>query len=201
MAEAKLVSIKKPGDDYMLRKSVLESLLYFSIIGEHTKFPTPKNFIYNEVVRGLVSFVTGEESTFDNPEFERLRADGTRECTTHPVYEGNLWVYLTNELARGERKLRPETREVMIALLRPNMHNAQTGDKEFRPELYVHYRRFPINPSRSTWDCTTPWREYLKSEVVPSLPAEVRDDVREIGMMMRKYIQQDLEHIRKKFLW
>lgn len=180
---------KEDREKYKFRKNILEALLYCSISGNKFIFPAIERFIFSEVIKGTLEYVTGKKSNFE-PKSDR--------------YEDIMYERFQKKLKKG--LLEPEMEEALLKLLKPHWESDQWGDGEYETELYSQFTGGGLGGickviMQSTFSLDQSVIYHVKTNVLPSLSEPIKKEVNGIGKLMRKYIEQDLKYIKQRYRW
>lgn len=182
---------KEDREKFKFRKNILEALLYCSISGNKFIFPTIERFIFSEVIKGTLEYVTGKESNFE-PKEDR--------------FELVMYNHFQQQLKKGKNPLTPGMEEALLKLLEPSWESDQWSDGEYETELYRLFIGGGLGGickviMRSTFSLDQSVINHVKGKVLPSLPKPIKRDVQGIGRLMRGYIEEDLKYIKGRYHW
>lgn len=180
------------------QRGVLELILYSSITEKDCELPTIKEFILSELVSATSEYITGEEidglayrrdNGLDYPDFERILFERWQKIIKESGSKINLVIL-----------------ETITELAKPSWHSDQTGDGEYETDLYNNYQGMWGSGicnviMSSIFSLPLKTIKHIENEVVPNLPENIIKDCKEIGVIMRKYINKDLEYIRRQYHW
>lgn len=178
------------------QRGVLELILYASITEKDCELPTTREFILSELVSAASEYITGEE--IDGLGYERTaRLD-------YPKFERTVlgfWKKITEDF---KNKIHPLLLESIIELITPVWSSNAWGDGANDTELYDHFTK-DFNPIcgprvEKVFSLQLETIRRVERKVLPGLSESVAEECKRIGQIMRKYINRDLEYIRKRYL-
>ncbi len=196
-------SLKSTGNGlrrFKSERAVLEAITYFCRTPKKPRLPTIEQYILAELVNAAVEYSTGKKGEIDYRELNfSLGYRGAYEC--------RAWDYYNKQLSGAEKPC-PEIRRAIDDLLEP--HFVSPGgpcDPYYNTDLYLCWKGFAGGGicnvvMQSSFSLDEETLRKIKRETLPSLPKqEMRDDCLSIGLLMRKYVQEDLKEIKKNYHW
>jgi len=196
MTQEKTDSIKEFFRKREFQGHILEVLVYFASNMGKNRLPTIQEFILSEVVAATIEYLTGKEHIFT---YHRM--ENGKEYIT--VADG--WGWKTNEaldkaLEQFGDKLNPPFREAIAELTKLTIHYDQTKRRGYDSWLYTYYKHSICqNWMVSTFPPSVEFINKVEKDVIPSLDSETRQYCKAIACIMKKYIKQDIELIKRRY--
>ena len=162
-------------------KEILQSILVYSINHNGGIFPSAEKFIYDELIRGTVEYLTKVKCNISVP----LQSDD---------FEYNMFDYFRAELADRKRILYPGISDILLGLLKP--YSDSNGKCDIM--LYSILPEIRKKTKKSYFSIDKETISNIKREFVPKQPFKAIDNLMGIGICMRRYIKRDLEYITAK---
>ncbi|NOQ56259.1 MAG: hypothetical protein GQ477_05655 [Nanohaloarchaea archaeon] len=180
--------------DMEFDRNILQALLYYSTTEDDFMLPTIEEFILSEVVNGTLEYLDRDAGKV------RYRTRGFDRNS----FEKEIWNYFEEESSLSDREI---DSDVMASIERMASYHIVYPDGPDGPYstagLYSCFKT--VLPSgagmSSTFSLSQEVIYRVKKEVILSLSEAVRGDVEGIGKIMRRYINEDLGYIRKKYRW
>lgn len=180
------------------QRHVLEVLIYFASERGRNRLPTIEEFILSEVVAATIEYLTGAEYCFT---YHRLE-DGREYFTVADGWEWKTNKAMAEALDRFGDKLNPVLSETLKELTKLEFHYDAMGGKGHDSWLYTWYKhRICHILMVSTFSLSVEFVEKVKKEVIPLLDAETLQYCKAIATIMKKYIRQDVELIKRRYRW
>ena len=116
-----------------------------------------------------------------------------------------LWESKSNKILKqtlecfGE-KINSELKEALFGGLTLNFQ-FDHGEKWHDCSLYFWFSHSISRPPDSTFSLTVEFVEMVKGKIIPTLDAETLKHCEAIGILMRKYLEEDVKYIQEHYHW
>ena len=182
-------------DEYVYQSNLLEALIVVSTTEESFHFPTIEEFILSEVVNGVIEYcggisgkVTYAKTGDSDGRFERLLHDFFKE-----------------EMKKSSQTLNTKVNDAITAIVQPYSVHAPPERPYLHTKLYGYWNGFGcgICPvvMKSTFSLPQELIVTVKKNVLPAFSDDERKDVEGIAKAMRKYVDEDIAFIQKRYHW
>ncbi len=181
------------------KANLLEAVI---VLSQAEKIPAQNEFVLSELVNGTIEYIGGDAGKIDFQSFrdEIRRLGNVVDPFEVDPFELVLSNYLNSEIrAHPEATISPKVRDSLVQLCR-----FRPFSKSHNTEFYVILSsmrgcNYPLSIESSF---LLPYQSVKKvqNEIIPTLPETDKKDIEGIGKAMRKYIERDLEYIRKAYL-
>jgi len=174
------------------RRGLLEAILVSSTNKRQYHFPTIEKFIFDEVIRATLDYVSDKECNFER---ERIR------------FEKKMYEYFEKELSKYNGcRIDQGMKNHLLAMLKPTWSSEFWGYSAYDTELYSHFgfcggEGICEVTHKSTFSLSQDTLTKVEEKVMPSLSIYEKRDVHGIGQKMRKYIENDLVYIKQNYRW
>lgn len=175
------------------RRGILELILYSSVTQEDCKLPTEKESILSELILAAGEYVTGQES-------KGLVYDRSSDFEYPHIEDAALDYWLKVTAGHGN-KINRVLLDSITKLIIYHWASDVWGDGAHDTELYYHlvgsFDLCICGPRiEKTFSLSMETVRHIEREVLPNLSAEIIEECKKIGAIMRKYINKDLERAR-----
>lgn len=182
-------------DERNYRKNILEAILVSSIQENKNQFPAITKHILSELINGTIDYIGGNPGrlTYANSRIEPENL------------EKYFYKYLKCDLdCELKQQLNPQIRSTINELSKPYRVDGNGPDKPYLTiELYEHLGLTgnQISDKRigSTFTILPLIIKKVETQILPNLSESEIKDILGIGKAMRKYIQEDLDFIKKHY--
>ena len=188
-------------DEFEYGRGVLESLLYYGSKDNNFKLPTIEEFILSEVTNGTIDYLTGNGGKVTFKEYERpLPGKGIF------YFVHSLLKYFKEEIESSNKKIDPKVKNAIIKMVQYREVSPYPDDSYPNTDLYDYF-----NGPRGTGFCDVYMKSIfslsyelvnnIENKFLPLLSKPEKGDIEGIGKCMIKYIDEDLEYIKKTYWW
>lgn len=178
----------------LLKKSqyqfnVFAVILYFASEMGKRRIPGIKEAIFYEFRNAIIEYLTGEavSESFDQfPGFDHWQIRSNK--------------IIENAFENFGGKINIEIKEVLLGILTLNFQSDH-GEKWFDCSLYFWFSHSISKPPNSTFSLSVEFVERVKSKTIPMLDAKTIKHCEAIGVLMRKYLEEDVKYIQEHYHW
>jgi hypothetical protein len=194
----KLSDFKKSFEESKQRRRILEAILVKSTNEDSYRLPTIKEFILSEVVNGTIYHTGGKAGKLNYQKFN------------YPLderYENRLTEYFNDQMSSAKKPLNPKIDDALKKMTQCHwVYVPEPSDNYPTCELYDHFHGFAgggICPvvMESTFSLPQETVRDVQKNIIPSMSKAEKSDVRGIGKAMRRFVDEDLDYIRKHYYW
>lgn len=198
MTQEKTDSLKEFFRKGEFQGHILEVLVYFASSMGKNRLPTIQEFILSEVVAATIEYLTGKEYIFT---YHRME-NGKEYITVADGWEWKTNEALSKALKQCGDKLNPPFREAIAELTKLTIHHDQTGGRGYDSWLYTYYKLSICQSWMvSTFSFSVEFINKVKKDIIPSLEPETLKHCKAIARIMKKYVKQDIELIKRRYHW
>ena len=172
--------------------NIVKTMLYFSTRDESIELPTIEELVHSEIIHAVVDYETGKESIYQPP-----RGDYK--------LEKEMWEYFKREVPQNGR-LPLKIHNALTHILEATWERDCIGDGEYDSLFNTIFKGgfgggICEVITHSTFSLPQILIQKVEKEILPPLPCEEKTVLETIGKNMRKYIDRDLDYIRKTYHW
>ncbi len=186
-------SLKELKEKSEIRRIVLETLLYYATEKGEKVLPTMGEFVLSEVSSAVIEYLTEKECNFA---YRRYGND-------------NLWEWLSGNNKLIERvvrdfggKLNADLQKTLMSLIRVSFDHDGAGDRVYFCWLTALYKRCICDCRiKSTFSLSVEFIRKVENKTIPLLDEETIKHCQAIAKIMKKYINRDIEFIKKTYYW
>jgi hypothetical protein len=174
------------------RNNVLEAILFSSLTPERLRLPTGPEFILSELVNGTIEYIGGNAGKMNYRNFEE----------GHYEFRRRMEKYLSEEMRKFSKgKLDPKIGNAVNKLC--ECYYPDSSDKTRVEVNFFSHFNWGICQSTNQSTFSLPYDLVIKTreKTIPSLSDSERKDVEGIGKSLGKYLDKDLEYIKKNYFW
>lgn len=192
------MNLEKDHKEWNYQRSILEAILFFSTSEESLRLPTIEEFILSEIINATIEYVGGNAGQI---KYNQFRLDRTQ-------HENKICNYFKSEIElNSKRKLNPKIQKSLLSQCEVNFVDPEGPGKIYiQTGLYIHFKGYlgeGICPRimQSIFSFPQEIIIHVQKEILPSLSKHEIEDLQNIGKIMRKYIDEDINHIQKHIYW
>ncbi len=193
------LDFEKENMDFKYRRNVLEAILVSSLNADGISIPTIEEFVLGELINGTMEYMG----------LEPLRVDYREYMLYRNVFEMEISKAFKEQInASSQTMIDPNIKSALIKLSDCVFEtNGPLYGASLSTELYTHFKGFAgiggiCNVMmKSKFELSIDYVEKIKKDFMDRMSDLERENVFGIGKAMRKYINKDLELIKKVCYW
>lgn len=177
--------------------NILEAVIYFASNKGKMRLPTIEEFVLSELVTSTGEYLSGRK---DFSGYFRRRENG-KHCLHNDNWQIKMSQFVEDLFSKFGGKLPREFSEALKQLVTLE-HQYSHGEKWWDCLLYDFYKdQTKCNPMISTFSLSVEFVDRVESNILFLLTQEEIEHIKAIASCMERYVEEDLEFIKKQYHW